>query len=60
MAKYVYYNSIYKNVNNQQIIQIYVHKLYVYEFTGCVLTFYCLTMGNWNDKDYNSMLKKVN
>jgi len=32
---------------------------YVYEFTGCVLTFYGLTMENWNDKDYKSMLNIV-
>ena len=44
-------------INNTNIC---TNTSYVYEFTGCVLTLYGLTMGNWNDKDYKSMLKKVN
>ena len=44
----------------EQSTNICTNTSYVYEFTGCVLTFYDLTMGNWNDKNYKSMLKKVN
>ena len=42
-------NKCEQSTNNTNI---FTNTSYVYEFTGCVLTFYGLTMGNWNDKDY--------